>query len=192
MTLQIKSFAYVGISAVVALAGGYVTARYVPLAVWQPVFPGMLVALSMLGAAVLVRLARNAPITAPTAFDDDDLKRFFNTLEELNKRLFWIFLQAVVAIFIVLFAIVLSSYKGSVFGYSFVLAKVCSGLLGLLLIWLITRVIAMAKGDIGFVKLQREILQNALNRQRKLAAEKIVPAEVVQRSPGGYGQPLPL
>lgn len=50
----------------------------------------------------------------------------------------------------------------------------------------------MAKGDIGFVKLQREILQNALNRQRKLAAEKIVPAEVVQRSPGGYGQPLPL
>ena len=80
-----------------ALAVGYISARYVPLSVWKPVFPGMLVALSMLSAAVLVRLARNAPITAPAAFDDQDLKRFFDSLEELNRRLFWIFLQAVVA-----------------------------------------------------------------------------------------------
>jgi hypothetical protein len=178
------------ISGLAALAGGYLAARYIDLRVWQPVFPGMLVALSMLGAAVLVRLARNAPITAPTAFDDADLSRFFNSLEELNRRLFWIFLQAVAAIFIVLFAIILSSHRGPIFGYYTSLAKASSGLLGLLLIWLVTRVVAMAKGDIGFVKLQREILQNALNRQRKIAAEKIIPAEVEHRSPGAYGRAL--
>lgn len=190
MIVAIKSYAYIAISAVAALFAGYMGMRHIPLVLWQPVFPGMLVALSMLGAAVLVRLARNAPITAPTAFDDDDLRRFFNTLEELNRRLFWIFLQAVGAIFVVLFSIVLSSYKGSVFGYSAILSKLCSGMLLLSLIWLISRVIAMAKGDIGFVKLQREILQNALDRQRKLAAEKIKPAEIEQRSPGGYGRAL--
>jgi hypothetical protein len=150
----------------------------------------MLVALSMLGAAVLVRLARNAPITAPTAFDEPDLKRFFDALEELNRRLFWIFLQAVIAIFITLFAICVSSYKGGFFGYAGTVSSVCSGLLGFLLMWIPTRVIAMARGDIGFVRLQREVLENALARQRKAVAEKIVPGTVESRSPGGYGRAL--
>lgn len=139
---------------------------------------------------MLVRLARNAPITAPTAFDEEDLKRFFDTLEELNRRLFLIFIQAVAAIFITLFAIVMSSYKGGLFGYAGAVSSTCSGLLSLLLIWIPTRVIAMARGDIGFVKLQREILQNALARQRKAAAEKIVAGPVEFRSPGGYGRAL--
>jgi hypothetical protein len=182
---------FVVASLIAAIAVGWATARYVPLSIWQPVFPGMLVALSMLGAAVLVRLARNAPITAPTAFDEEDLKRFFDALEELNRRLFWIFLQAVAAIFITLFAIVVSSYKGSFFGFSGPASSVCSGLLGLLLIWIPTRVIAMARGDIGFVRLQREVLQNALARQRKATADKIVAGTVELRSPGGYGRALP-
>jgi hypothetical protein len=142
----------------------------------------------MLSAAVLVRLARNAPITAPAAFDDQDLKRFFDSLEELNRRLFWIFLQAVVAIFVVLFAIVSSDYRGALFGYAAVASSVCSGLLGFILIWLVSRVIAMAMGDIGFVRLQREVLENALARQRKAASEKITASAVEYRSPGGYGR----
>ena len=148
----------------------------------------MLVALSMLSAAVLVRPARNAPITAPAAFDDDDLRRFFNTLEELNRRLFGIFLQAVAAIFITLFAIFVASYKGSLFGYSHKISALCSGLLAFSLIWLIARVLVMAKGDIGFVRLQREILENALRRERKKTAAKIVAAAIDQTSPGGYGK----
>jgi hypothetical protein len=171
-----------------ALATGYFSARYVPLSIWKPVFPGMLVALSMLGAAVLVRLARNAPITAPAAFDDQDLKRFFDSLEELNRRLFWIFIQAVLAIFILLFAIVSSEYRGTLFGYASVVSSVCSGLLGFILIWLVSRVIAMALGDIGFVRLQREVLENALARQRKSASEKLTASTVEYRSPGGYGR----
>lgn len=177
-------------SLLAALAVGWVVARYIPLSVWQSVFPGMLVALSMLGAAVLVRLARNAPITAPTAFDEEDLKRFFDVLEELNRRLFWIFLQSIVAIFITLAAIVVSSYKGSIFGYYTVVASICSGLLGVLIVWIPTRVISVARGDIGFVRLQREILQNALARQRKAAADKVVAGPVEFRSPGNYGRAL--
>ncbi|UWU88165.1 hypothetical protein N2605_17490 [Bradyrhizobium yuanmingense] len=181
---------YAPVAAIVAVAVGWATARYVPLSMWKPVFPGMLVALSMLGAAVLVRLARNAPITAPTAFDETDLKRFFDALEELNRRLFWIFLQAVMALFITLFAIVMEDHKGMIFGYAPPIAKVCSGILGFLLVWILSRVLAMARGDIGFVRLQREVLENALARQRKAASEKIVPATVEFRSSGGYGRAL--
>jgi len=46
----------------------------------------------------------------------------------------------------------------------------------------------MARGDIGFVRLQREVLENALARQRKAAAEKIAPGNIEFRSPGGYGR----
>jgi hypothetical protein len=53
-----------------------------------------------------------------------------------------------------------------------------------------TRVIAMARGDIGFVRLQRDVLENALARQRKSAAEKIVPRTVESLSPGTYGRAL--
>lgn len=147
-------------------------------------------ALSMLGAAVLVRLARNAPITAPAAFDDDDLKRFFNALEELNRRLFWIFIQTIIAVFITLASIVLASHKGGIFGWYATIASVLSGSLGLVIVWIPARVIAMARGDIGFVRLQREVLQNALARQRKAAADKIVAGAVEYRSPGGYGRAL--
>lgn len=177
-------------SLVLALAAGFCAWKYVPLSMWSPVFPGLLVALSMLGAAVLVRLARNAPITAPTAFDDEDLKRFFNALEELNRRLFWIFIQAIVAVFTTLASIVLASHKGAIFGWYAIIASVCSGLLGVLIVWIPARVIAMARGDIGFVRLQREVLQNALARQRKAAADKVVAGAVEFRSPGSYGRAL--
>jgi hypothetical protein len=187
---KISSFVYVASSFAGALAVAIICWRFIPLTMWQPVFPGMLVALSMLGAAVLVRLARNAPITAPAAFDDEDLKRFFDALEELNRRLFAIFIQAVAAIFFVLFSVIISSYKGAMFGYSATISHVCSGLLGLSLIWLVSRVLAMAKGDIGFVRLQRLILENALGRQRKAAADKITISTIEQRSPGGYGRSL--
>ena len=186
---RLRSFSLAAVGALLcALAAGYISGRYVPLAIWKPVFPGMLVALSMLGAAVLVRLARNAPITAPTAFDDHDLKRFFDALEELNRRLFWIFLQAVAALFVVLFAIMFSDYHGALFGYASGASHTCSGLLAFILIWLVSRVVAMAMGDIGFVRLQREVLENALSRQRKAVSEKVTASAVEFRSPGGYGR----
>ena len=66
-------------------------------------------------AQVAGRRGENAPITAPAAFDDEDLKRLFDALEELNRRL-WVYLQTVAAIFIVLFAVVIARYNGSLFG----------------------------------------------------------------------------
>jgi hypothetical protein len=176
------------LSGAIAIVAGLGATLYVPLALWKPVFPGLLVALSMLGAGALVRLARNAPITTPAAFDENDLRRFFDTLEELNRRLFWIFLQVVFSIMLVLCSVWISEYRGGLFGYGNLLASACSGLMAWVIVWLLSRVVAMAKGDIGFVRLQREILEGALRRQRAAAAEKSASAPIDFRSPGGYGR----
>jgi hypothetical protein len=177
--------------ALAALAAAAAARVYVPLGVWTPAFPALLVSLSMLGAAVLVRLARNAPITTPAAFDDADLRRFFDTLEELSHRLFWIFIQVVLSLFVVIFSVIVSDAATKTPAAWQTLSSWCSSVLAFLLVWLLWRVIAMAKGDIGFLKLQRQILEHALERQRREAAEKTISAPIEFRSPGGYGRALP-
>jgi hypothetical protein len=168
---------------------GIAAYHYAPLSSWEPALPGLLVALSMMGAATLVRLARNAPITAPATFDEADLKRFFDVLEELSNRLLWLFYQVVFAIVLVIAAMLI--VKASTPTPSDLVKAVAGPMAGLMagiLSWLLTRLAAMARGDIGFLKLQREILENALARERIKQAEKTVAAAVQFRSPGGYGR----
>lgn len=172
---------------------GAAAGKYAPLSSWEPALPGLLVALSMMGAATLVRLARNAPITAPATFDEADLKRFFDVLEELSNRLLWLFYQVVLAIILVILAMLIAKIPApkppETLHIAITLgASTVSGFMAALLSWLLTRLASMARGDIGFLKLQRQILENALARERLKQAEKTVSAAVQFRSPGGYGR----
>lgn len=142
----------------------------------------------MFGAATLVRLARAAPITAPATFDEADLKAFFDTLETLARRLCWLFNQMLCAVGIILVSIWLCDGDTHVIKRWDVLGPVFSGFLGFILSWLITRLISMINGDIGFLRLQRRILENALARERKKAAEKIASSRSVELVSGNYGR----
>lgn len=179
-------------SLVVAAAVGVLAWRYISLDLWEPAFPGVFVALSMLGAAVLVRLARNAPITAPTAFNEEDLKLFFDALEILARRLFAIFAQVVVALSVVIASIVVlkniptavdtSQWKAA--------APYCSGAMAFFITWVLLRLLEMTYGDIGFLRLQRRILEHALERERIKEASKKVAAPVNWTTKDGYGRAL--
>jgi hypothetical protein len=171
-----------------AIAVGVLCFYVVPLNNWKSVFSGLLVAISMFGAATLVRLARPAPITAPGTFDSAELERFFDTLETLSGRLFWLFIQLIVCIVIVLASIWLCENEQHIDARFKVMTSLSSGALGLIITWLITRLISMVKGDIGFLRLQRQILENALARDRKTAAEKVASARSVELVTGNYGR----
>ncbi|MFH5926148.1 hypothetical protein [Roseomonas xinghualingensis] len=180
-----------GMMALALIAGG-AAFKFVNLALWEPVFPGLLVAISMLGAAVLVRLARNAPITAPTAFDQTDLERFFDTLEVLSKRLFAIFAQVIAVIAIVLLSVVtVQKLKNDPSPGWTLISPFCSAALSAFLIWLLYKLVEMAHGDIGFLRLQRTILEGAVGRERQKEAKRKVEAPTVLRSSGSYGRALP-
>lgn len=176
----------------VAIFAGVVAWRYAQLELWEPAFPGLLVAMSMLGAAVLVRLARNAPITAPTTFDDADLKQFFDTLELLAKRLFALFMQVVATICVVVLAIVVvHRLKNSGAPAWFLVAPYVSGFLAFMLFWVVCRLAEMTYGDLGFLRLQRRILERALERERRKEASKKVAGPVEWQASGDYGRALP-
>jgi uncharacterized membrane protein YiaA len=171
-----------------AIAVGVACFFGVPLSDWKSVFSGLLVAISMFGAATLVRLARPAPITAPATFDDADLKRFFDTLETLSGRLFWLFIQLIIGVVIVLVSIWLCENEQHLdVRFKFV-TSISSGALGFIITWLIMRLVSMVRGDIGFLRLQRQILENALMRERKKAAEKIASSRSVELVTGKYGR----
>ncbi|MBY0336584.1 MAG: hypothetical protein K2X11_08220 [Acetobacteraceae bacterium] len=112
-------------------------------------------------------------------------------LEELAQRLFFILVQVVVSIGTVIFAIVVSSHsKGAVPEWWPYLTSGTSTALAVILAFLLFRLIQMAYGDIGFLKLQRRILSNAVNRERKKEATKRVEASVTYRTPGAFGEAL--
>jgi hypothetical protein len=54
--------------------------------------------------------------------------------------------------------------------------------------WISFRVMQMAAGDIGFLSLQRRILENAVDRERAKEAAKKAQSPVEFRSPGSFGR----
>ena len=176
--------------AMFAIGAAFASWRFVPLSAWTLAFPSLLTALSLMGGAVLVRLARNAPITSPSTFNDEDLSRFFDTLEALSARLLWIFVQTITAMFVTIASIVLVNMKSKPNILVMYIEPLISGLMAFLLIWLVWRLLLMARGDIGFLRLQRKVLENALLRDRRKHVEELLDQSALHRSPGEYGRAL--
>lgn len=172
---------------IAAAAGGCASAYFVALPVWTPALSGLLTALSLLAGAALVRMARNVPITSPSTFDDDELRRFFETLEALAQRLFWVFAQTLGAVALVLVAMVLTAADHPRPWFYDQICMATSGALAFSMLWLSTRMLSMAKGDIGFIRLQRLILENAVARERRKEAARVVASPVTRVTPGRFG-----
>ena len=176
---------------VASAAGAFGAWEYAKLDIWEPAFPGILVAVAMLGAAVLVRLARNVPITAPATFDDEDFKLFFDTLEALAHRLFVIFVQVLVCITCVISSIIIRNQIKNAPNSQFLqYESYFSAALAFSILWLFFRLIQVARGDIGFVRLQRKILSNSMMREKRKNIKKIVEDVVQSRSGEDYGRAL--
>lgn len=162
----------------------------VPLPALAPAFPALVSSLALLAGAVLVRMARSAPITSYASFDETDLSRFFDTLDILAKRLFFLFVQIMFAMFVVIVAIVLSAVHDEKDKYLKMLDSVAVAAIAGGGVWLAYRLLGMVQGDIGFLHLQREILENALKRERQKEAANVVSSQVTRISPGRYGSKL--
>ncbi|HEY4250651.1 MAG TPA: hypothetical protein VGM87_05610 [Roseomonas sp.] len=174
-----------------AIAGGVFAFRYVPLPALAPIFPATLVALSMIGAAVLVRLARAAPITSPAAFTEEDLGLFFDTLRALALRLFALFVLVVCNLIALLVAIWIADNirQNPNWDWAF-LARYVIAVLTTLSIWITIKLFEMAYGDIGFLSLQREILARAVKRDRMKEAEKKIASPIEPGPAAPYGRAL--
>src|SRR5829696_416422 len=68
---------------VAALAAG----RFVSIAFWDASKQGLLVALSVIAAGVLVRLARGLPFTTPDHYEVDEIRKLTKAVEQIMRSL---------------------------------------------------------------------------------------------------------
>lgn len=130
---------------------------------WRDMQTGLLVVLSVISAAVLVRLARGLPFSNPDHFKLDELNRIaaaiHSNAQALRVLIFacWIAMGAIVG-----FA---WSHFPYVPGWTEVGEIVCSGLIGGLIGFVLARAMQVVESDISMIALQAQIMANVISRK---------------------------
>jgi hypothetical protein len=174
-------------SLMVVAAGGIASVSYVATAVWAQTATGLFVFLSVLAAALLVRLARPSPFSNPDVFSDANVEEYFVALREVALRLSVILAAVLLAVVLLVFALLYQTDRIALPRAPWI-DMLASGLLGATVSFLFVRFVALVKGDLGFIALQRRIIIQARTRKAAESAEKIAGGEVAWKSAGNYGR----
>ena len=152
---------------------------------WAKLTSGLFVGFSIFGGAILTRMARTAPFSNPDVFTDENVEKYFVALRRVSIRLS-ILLGAILSCLLLLTICLL--YSGSYPQRIGLVSHILSGMMGLLLSFIVLRIIDLIKGDFGFLELQRIIILDSRKEKAVKAAKKTAEADVAWSSKGGYGR----
>ncbi len=130
---------------------------------WQSLQTGLLVVLSVISAAVLVRLARGLPFSNPDHFRLEELNRIAAAIhanaQALRVLIFacWLSMGA-----IIVFSFAQFPY---VEGWSEVGETIFSGGIGLLLGFVLARAVQVVESDVAMIALQAQVMANVISRK---------------------------
>lgn len=166
---------------IIPIAGAVLAWKTASVDFWDASKAPILTALSVIGAGVLVRLARGLPFTNVDQFEVDEARRVSEAIKRSIRALR-------VLVFVILFAmaaLVLAK------GISDALIKMLpewgeytgpavSGAVGLLITYAFVRVTSVIQGDVGLVDLQSDFFVRAVERKQ---AERFVKAQSSSTAP---------
>ncbi|MFT4251005.1 MAG: hypothetical protein QM608_00785 [Caulobacter sp.] len=158
---------------------------------WEIARLWLIPALSIIAAAVLVRLARGLPITNPDHVQEDDVDEVaatFTSLARSLRTLFWVALITMVAVGLAApLAELLARLIPVRWDYG---NRAGSALVGLLVSFTFSRMLQIAQSDVTIADLQVRLLREAVARRaaKKFAEDTMQPTTF--RQPEGYGKPL--
>lgn len=175
------------------IATAAVAATYVGVGTWDGWRAGLLPALAVIAAAVLVRLARGMPFSNPDQFDPHEVVGVTEALRSLARSLRGlIFVVLATMVALVIAAPLLKVLKRALqLQWGVVAERSLSGFVGLALAYAFVRTIQVVQSDISLIDRQARMLTNAVRRRHADAfeADVIKPATEMRRPPG-YGEPL--
>jgi hypothetical protein len=155
---------------------------------WDALRPAVLPAVSIIAAAVLVRLARGLPFTNPDHFTLDQFRHVSSNLEANARKLRALIFVCLIGVACLIvgkdFAELIASLAPSLPILGLISAKVVSGIIGALITFSFVRVVEVVHSDVALLKLQAKILETAIANKNAKAFEKAVTSE---RSPGIAG-----
>lgn len=184
-------------SVIAPVVGGAASAWLISLATWEQLRTPLLPAISVVAAAVLVRLARGLPFTNADHFSLGDFRSVASKLEANARKLralIFVCLGALVGLIVFpglpkleLFP-VLPHFEW----VPTALNRLLSATLGGTVVYAFTRVIEVVHSDVSLLRLQSRIMETVIASKNAKAFEKQTESSTGTPIAGsaGYGRPL--
>lgn len=174
---------------------GWVAFKVIQPSHWDDIGRGLTFALSMLGAAVLVRLARGMPVSDTGYFDVQEIRSLSNAVKKVYQALMLLFVVTLCSILGVVFIGVLHEVVSQIpfLGPDAIstLQQCLSGALVALASFALLRTVALIKSDYDLMKQQASLMEKAVERRHAARQEERL-EEAAKQAPfqkrEGYGK----
>lgn len=157
---------------------GVLAGAFVRLSVWDDLRSALLPALSVIAAAVLVRLARGLPFTNADHFTLSEFRSVASKMESNARKLRALIFICLIALAALTFA---SSAVSAVRMIPRILPWVAdsldvffSGSISALIVYAFTRVVEVVHSDVGLLRLQAKVLEGVIASKNASKFEKSV------------------
>ena len=161
----------------------------VPLSFWDSARAGLLTALSVLAAAVLVRLARGLPFTNADHFEVEEIRQVTGSMKQIMSSLFALIIVILVSMFLMVFSQKVADITYAIMPTGPIpTEKTLSAFISFILGYVVARIIAVVRSDVGLVELQSKFLIRAVEQKviKNIPQEK-VPQPIEYKSAHPYG-----
>lgn len=184
-------------SIILPIAGGLASAFLVTMGTWELLRPAVLPAVSIIAAAVLVRLARGLPFTNPDHFTLEQFRHISANLEANARKLRALIFVCLIVVGLLIIGGSLVALIGTATPQqpmvSTVAARIMSGVIGTLLVFSFARIVEVVHGDVALLKLQSKVLEAAITSKNATmfadAISKEIPPGI--SGSGKFGTKLP-
>ncbi|WP_143089580.1 hypothetical protein [Qipengyuania nanhaisediminis] len=186
------SWPTVAITTAGLLAAGF----FVPVGTWETLRPALLPAISIIAAAVLVRLARGMPFTNADHFDLDQFRQVAKNLEANARKLralIFVCLAAVVLLIVANDAVEVIDRLTAQEWVADIAGRGMSATIAWLLLYAFWRIVEVVHSDVSLLRLQSKILEGVITSKNAADFE----GRVIERSPAkiagadNFGKQLP-
>jgi hypothetical protein len=181
--------------ALVAVIAAGAAATYVPMHTWGALRTSLLPAMSVIAAAILVRLNRGFPFNNADQFTLEEARRLVASIVGIVKSLRMLIIAVIVSMLWLAMSPTLAPHVSDFTAKWPIIPadRILSGSIGMLLAYSIFRIFQVVQSDVDLAILQGELLERAI--QRKAASQFVAtqPADAERGAiagASGFGRPL--
>lgn len=164
---------------------------------WADVRQGIMLALSVLSAAIFVRLARGMPITNVDFFEVQEIRNLSTSVMMVMRRMIVLVALSFMSIILLVFVGVMFNFIASSSipdDAKEIAVRLISSFLTFIVSFTLIRAVSVVRGDYDLVVLQSSLMTRAVERKHaKEAACRLDNADKLEpfKQKAGYGKSLP-
>lgn len=176
---------------VVSLASAALCGVMVDIYAWETGRLWLIPALSIVAAAVLVRMARGLPVTNPDHVRPEEVNEVAGAFTSLVRSLRTLFCVVLITIVVVGVASPLATRLADIWTSPWDFGnRVGSSLVGTFVGFAFARMVQVAQSDVSITDLQARLLKAAVARKEAKSFEEDSMQPSAFKTPEGYGKPL--